>query len=110
MAVPVTAVSPSTPGTTTARSAPQLGDSALTETGHPGDGRRSEAGFDWADEPLAPGRKRVGFAPAIIGITLPVVLMLIDAITKIVVTDEESRRPQDAWTSSAPRSSRCSSR
>jgi len=65
-------------------------DSALTETGHPGDGRRSEAGFDWADEPLAPGRKRVGFAPAIIGITLPVVLMLIDAITKIVVTDEET--------------------
>ena len=63
-------------------------DSALTETGHPGDGRRSDAAFDWADEPLAPGRKRVGFAPAIIGITLPVVLMLLDAITKIIVTDE----------------------
>ena len=65
-------------------------DSALTETGHPGDGRRGEAGFDWADEPLAPGRKRVGFAPAIIGITLPVMLMLLDAITKLVVTDEEA--------------------
>jgi GntP family gluconate:H+ symporter len=67
-------------------------DSALTETGHPGDGhgRRAEPGFDWADEPLAPGRKRVGFAPAIIGITLPVVLMLLDAITKIAVTDEEA--------------------
>jgi gluconate:H+ symporter, GntP family len=65
-------------------------DSALTETGHPGDGRRGEPGFDWADEPLAPGRKRVGFAPAIIGITLPVVLMLVDAITKIAVTDEEA--------------------
>jgi gluconate:H+ symporter, GntP family len=65
-------------------------DSALTETGHPGDGRRGEPGFDWADEPLAPGRKRVGFAPAIIGITLPVVLMLVDAITKIAVTDEET--------------------
>ena len=65
-------------------------DSALTETGHPGDGRRGEPGFDWADEPLAPGRKRVGFAPAIIGITLPVMLMLLDAVTKLVVTDEEA--------------------
>ncbi len=65
-------------------------DSALTETGHPGDGRRGEPGFDWADEPLAPGRKRVGFAPAIIGITLPVMLMLVDAITKLVVTDEQA--------------------
>jgi GntP family gluconate:H+ symporter len=63
-------------------------DSALTTTGHPGEGRRGEPGFDWSDEPLAPGRKRVGFAPAIIGITLPVVLMLVDAITKLVVTDE----------------------
>ncbi|HET7822063.1 MAG TPA: SLC13 family permease [Ornithinibacter sp.] len=72
-------------------------DSALTETGQPGEGRRGEAGFDWADEPLAPGRKRVGFAPAIIGITLPVVLMLLDAITKIAVTDEEAgvRRTMD---------------
>ena len=42
------------------------------------------------DEPLAPGRKRVGFATAIIGITLPVVLMLVDAITKLLVTDEET--------------------
>ena len=42
------------------------------------------------DEPLAPGRKRVGFATAIIGITLPVVLMLVDAITKLLVTDEEA--------------------
>ncbi len=65
-------------------------DSALTETGHPGEGRRGEQGFDWADEPLAPGRKRVGFAPAIIGITLPVMLMLLDAVTKLVVTDEEA--------------------
>ena len=50
-----------------------------------GDGR-----FGSFDEPLAPGRKRVGFAPAIIGITLPVLLMLLDAITKILVTDEEA--------------------
>ncbi len=42
------------------------------------------------DEPLAPGRKRVGFATAIIGITLPVVLMLVDAVTKLLVTDEEA--------------------
>ncbi len=67
-----------------------VSDSALTDTGHPGEGRRGERGFDWAEEPLAPGRKRVGFAPAIIGITLPVMLMLIDAITKIVVTDEDA--------------------
>ena len=42
------------------------------------------------DEPLAPGRKRVSFATAIIGITLPVVLMLVDAITKLTVTDEKA--------------------
>jgi gluconate:H+ symporter, GntP family len=75
-------------------------DSALTESGHPGEGHGGEGhrgqredgrrGYDWADEPLAPGRKRVGFAPALIGITLPVMLMLVDAITKIVVTDEDA--------------------
>ena len=46
--------------------------------------------FDSFEEPLAPGRKRVGFAPAIIGITLPVVLMLVDAVTKLTVTDEKA--------------------
>ena len=46
--------------------------------------------FGSFDEPLAPGRKRVSFASAIIGITLPVVLMLVDAITKLTVTDEET--------------------
>jgi len=46
--------------------------------------------FGSFDEPLAPGRKRVSFASAIIGITLPVVLMLVDAITKLTVTDEEA--------------------
>jgi GntP family gluconate:H+ symporter len=46
--------------------------------------------FGSFDEPLEPGRKRVGFAPAIIGITLPVVLMLADAITKLLVTDEKA--------------------
>ena len=57
----------------------------------PAVGRRSpSSGFGSFDEPLAPGRKRVGFAPAIIGITLPVVLMLLDAITKLLVTDEEA--------------------
>ena len=48
------------------------------------------AGFDDLEAPLAPGRRRVSFAAAIIGITLPVVLMLIDAITKLLVTDKES--------------------
>ncbi len=42
------------------------------------------------EDPLAPGRRRVGFASAIIGITLPVVFMLADAITKLLVTDEET--------------------
>ena len=42
-----------------------------------------------APAPLA-GRKRVSFAAAIIGITLPVVLMLVNAITELLVTD---RRP-----------------
>ena len=41
------------------------------------------------EEPLAPGRRRVSFAAAIVGITLPVVLMLIDAITKLLITDKE---------------------
>ena len=73
-------------------------------------GAGATAGFESVDEPLAPGRKRVGFAPAIIGITLPVVLMLVDAITKLARHRRGGRRPQDAWTSSAPRSSPCSSR
>jgi len=46
--------------------------------------------FDSLEDELAPGRRRVGFGTAIIGITLPVVLMLVDAITKLVVTDEKS--------------------
>ena len=56
-----------------------------------GGGPRTDADghFGSFDEPLAPGRKRVSFASAIIGITLPVVLMLVDAITKLTVTDEE---------------------
>ena len=53
--------------------------------GDDGDGYRGSF-----DEPLAPGRKRVSFAAAIIGITLPVVLMLLDAIAKLLVTDEEA--------------------
>ena len=48
----------------------------------------AEGRFEDFEEPLEPGRKRIGFAPAIIGITLPVALMLVDAIAKLVVTDE----------------------
>jgi GntP family gluconate:H+ symporter len=40
--------------------------------------------------PAQPGRRPVSFASALIAITLPVALMLIDAIAKLVVTDEES--------------------
>jgi GntP family gluconate:H+ symporter len=53
-------------------------------------GGASGGRFDSLEEPLEPGRKRVGFTAAIIGITLPVALMLIDAITKLLVTDEEA--------------------
>jgi len=37
-----------------------------------------------------PGRRPVSFASALVAITLPVVLMLIDAIAKLTVTDEKS--------------------
>jgi len=74
---------------------PGAGDARLT--GSPTDRADLAAGnmnadghFASLEEPLAPGRKRVSFASAIIGITLPVVLMLIDAITKLTVTDEET--------------------
>ena len=58
----------------------------------PGDAEAGDRGFGGGsfDDPLEPGRKRVGFAAAIIGITLPVVLMLVDAVTKLLVTDEEA--------------------
>jgi GntP family gluconate:H+ symporter len=61
----------------------------LTDAGDGAPRTDADGHFASFDEPLAPGRKRVGFAPAIIGITLPVVLMLVDAITKLLVTDEE---------------------
>jgi GntP family gluconate:H+ symporter len=59
-------------------------------TVEPGQDAGANQGLGSFDEPLAPGRKRVGFATAIIGITLPVVLMLVDAIAKLVVTDEKA--------------------
>ncbi|MEW1953130.1 SLC13 family permease [Terrabacter sp. NPDC080008] len=59
-------------------------------TGTVGEDAGANKGLGSFDQPLEPGRKRVGFATAIIGITLPVVLMLIDAITKLVVTDEKA--------------------
>ena len=74
----------------------QVSRSAGPRTGTPARarGRGSVTGTLLGDEdlepPLAPGRKRVGFATAIIAITLPVGLMLIDAITKLVITDEEN--------------------
>ncbi|HEY9494570.1 MAG TPA: SLC13 family permease [Intrasporangium sp.] len=64
------------------------GNEDVTQTG------RGPAGpvttFGDLEAPLEPGRRRVSFAAAIIGITLPVMLMLIDAITKLLVTDEEN--------------------
>ena len=55
-----------------------------------GEDAGANQGLGSFDDPLAPGRKRVSFATAIIGITLPVVLMLIDAIVKLTVQDEEA--------------------
>jgi GntP family gluconate:H+ symporter len=67
----------------------QTGATVATRTGRPGPDAAASDALSF-EEPLEPGRKRVGFGPAIVGITLPVVLMLLDAITKIAVTDEEA--------------------
>lgn len=42
------------------------------------------------DETTGAGGRNVGFGSAIIAITLPVMLMLIDAVTKLLVTDEDN--------------------
>ena len=60
------------------------------QAAEPGGGAGANRGLSSFDDPVAPGRRRVGFATAIIGITLPVVLMLVDAITKLLVTDEQA--------------------
>ena len=70
-------------------------DLAYAGAGAPGgDGgdRPSERAAEVRDETAAtqPGRRQVPFSSAIIAITLPVMLMLIDAIAKLVVTDEET--------------------
>jgi GntP family gluconate:H+ symporter len=49
---------------------------------------------DLEDEPVEPGRRGVRFGTAIIAITLPVLLMLADAITKIVVSDKNAASRQ----------------
>ena len=67
------------------------GSETGTETGTgKGSGTGTVLAEDDLEPALAPGRRRVGFATAIIAITLPVGLMLIDAITKLVITDEEN--------------------
>jgi GntP family gluconate:H+ symporter len=55
-------------------------------------GRRADSPEEHVDQtgPTQPGRRPVPFASALVAITLPVLLMLIDAIAKLVVTDEES--------------------
>ena len=66
------------------------GDEDATRTGRRSSGPIGPvASVEDLEEPLAPGRRRVSFAAAIVGITLPVVLMLIDAITKLLITDKE---------------------
>ncbi|MEO7447747.1 MAG: SLC13 family permease [Humibacillus sp.] len=62
---------------------------SATTSGSAGAGTTYAAGDDF-EAPLAPGRKRVAFGTAIIAITLPVLLMLIDAVTKLVVTDADN--------------------
>ncbi len=48
------------------------------------------ADLDDLDPSRQPGRRRVAFRTALIAITLPVFLMLIDAILKLTVTDKEN--------------------
>ncbi|OFE18896.1 gluconate transporter [Humibacillus sp. DSM 29435] len=59
-----------------------------------GAGSRSKgnrgADLDDLDPSRQPGRRRVAFRTALIAITLPVFLMLIDAILKLTVTDKEN--------------------
>lgn len=59
-------------------------DSGTTRTSHGGDD------LDELDPSNQPGRRRVGFRTAIVAIALPVLLMLIDAILKLTVTDKEN--------------------
>ena len=66
------------------------GTPGTVATVEPGEDAGANQGLGSFEEPVAPGRKRVGFTTAIIGITLPVVLMLVDAITKLTVTDEKA--------------------
>ena len=54
------------------------------------DDRGDRTGETRATQAMPPGRRQVPFSSALIAITLPVLLMLIDAIAKLVVTDEES--------------------
>ncbi|MFP5346566.1 MAG: SLC13 family permease [Actinomycetes bacterium] len=76
-----------------------LTDTDLAEPRHLAERRhlsrrgRAETGGEPGDvvgSPLPEGRKPVGFGTAIIGITLPVLLMLVDAVTKISVPDQGS--------------------
>jgi GntP family gluconate:H+ symporter len=67
-----------------------LGQRPGPHEAEPGTGVGANRGPGSFDDPLPPGRRRVGFVTAIIGITLPVVLMLVDAITKLLVTDEKA--------------------
>ena len=72
-------------GARLARNAPGNEEAAR---GHGATG--SVATYEDLEAPLPPGRRRVSFAAAIIGITLPVMLMLIDAIVKLLVNDKEN--------------------
>lgn len=53
-------------------------------------GGRQVDDLDALDPANQPGRRRIGFGSAIVAITLPVALMLIDAIVKLTVTDAEN--------------------
>jgi GntP family gluconate:H+ symporter len=74
-------------GTTTGRGLRGSRDVAADDAR--GDDRTSAAGVGSVEPPEGPPRE-VPFSAAIIAITLPVVLMLIDAISKLVITDENN--------------------
>ncbi|EWT06868.1 gluconate transporter [Intrasporangium chromatireducens Q5-1] len=68
-----------------------LGGRAGTGTEDSEDTKASERHLgDLEDEAVEPGRRPVRFGTAILAITLPVLLMLADAITKIVVSDKNA--------------------
>ncbi len=76
--------------TGTADSGREKGRTSGRDRNRDGAGGRQVDEMDALDPGNQPGRRRVGFGSAIVAITLPVALMLVDAIVKLTVTDAEN--------------------